>query len=404
MQQRVVISGYGVISPFGKGESVLKEHIFKAQPGFYNVTSFDALLDFTKRLDQVQLHERNYQHFVHYCTNKALSASKLNFNTDKNFLSEAIVAVGNVGDSKDFHSFYKQYHDKEFTNCTIKQVSFDDNKSTSIFDRDPFTHADAVAKQIGSSQPAIAFTNACVASLNAIGYGYDQVRFGRAPCAVVGGVNVLHPYAFGHFDSTRALANDVVRPFSKGRTGLLLSDGAAMLVLETLESCVQRGAKPLAEIIGWGACADGYEIIKPCAEGKGMARTMQMALRKANCKAEDIDYINAHGTGTPLNDISETRAIKRVFGKAAKSTPISSTKSMTGHMLEAAGAVEAVTSIIALNENKIPPTVNYLEPDKELDLDYVTEGTRDSNLNIVMTNSAAFGGNNCSMILKKCVA
>ena len=176
-----------------------------------------------------------------------------------------------------------------------------------------------------------------------------------------------------------------------------------MLVLENAASCLARGVTPVAEIVGWGLSSDGFHVSQPTPDGRGLAHAMQRALKKAHVLPQEVDYINAHGTGTPLNDISETRAIKRVFGNLTHIPPVSSTKSTTGHMLEATGAVEAVVSLLALSDQRIPPTANYLGPDDGLDLDYVIDGPRQQHLDVVMSNSSAFGGNNCSIIFRRWV-
>ena len=409
-RQRVVCSGFGILTPFGEGSEPVRNNVFEGKHGFSDIDFFDTSRSVAKRGAQNRTQRRNYRSYIHSTTLAAMKMAGLDYFQDRQLLKQAAIGVGNLGDGNAFESYYGQFfapkNSENFEpvpqQTAQTQFMLDaDREYISIHDSNPFEHANTVAQLIGSERDPLAFINACVSSANAIGYGYDQIRKGRSSCAFVGGVNVLYPLVFYYFDSSRAMAEEVVRPFSRDRSGLLIGDGASMLVLESLESCLNRGATPLVEVLGWGISSDGYHVSQPTPDGRGLACAMEMALRKANLKPQDIDYINAHGTGTPLNDISETRAIKRVFKDSAKNTPISSTKSTTGHMLEATGGVEAVFCIMALQEQIIPPTANYIGPEEELDLDYVTDGPRPASLDIVMSNSSAFGGNNTSLIFKR---
>jgi len=413
MSKRVVVTGFGVITPFGCGAEAIKENAFQGIHGFKPISSFDTSTAVAKRGGEAPVSPRSYRAFARYCTEQALAMAGLDVQRDAQLLRQAAVAVGNLGEGAILREFYAQFQPVPEMSpadsagaaaaAEARRTAFAtaDGETLPIHDANPFAHAEAIAEHIGSEGPQLAFTNACIASANAIGYGFDQIRKGRTDCALVGGLNVLHPQVFFNFDSSRAMADDVVRPFSQGRTGLLIGDGAAILVLESLESAQRRGATVLAEMLGWGISSDGFHVSQPEPNGNGLARSMRMALRKAGCAIEEIDYINAHGTGTPLNDRSETKAYKQVFGDYANNVPISSTKSMTGHMLEATGGVEAVISILALLEQTIPPTANYAGPEEELDLDYVVEGARRKPLRTVMSNSSAFGGNNCTLLFRR---
>ncbi|MBK9991852.1 MAG: beta-ketoacyl-[acyl-carrier-protein] synthase family protein [Verrucomicrobia bacterium] len=403
MPHRVVITGFGVATTFGFGAAPILDNVFAGRHGFRAIASFDTAASFAKRGGEMQGGERSYRAFLRRCTDDALAEAGLDLNRDHRLLSQAAIAVGNLGDGAILQEFFSQFREEQPDFRATRSVfpNPTGGEAITIDDCAPFTHADALAMQLRSEGPRLAFTNACVASTNAIGWGYDQVRHGRAPCAFVGGLNVLHPLVFHNFDSSRAMTTDIVRPFSKGRTGLLIGDGAAILVLEEREAALARGARPLAEMLGWGISSDGFHVSQPDPSGDGLARAMRMALRKANCQIDEIDYINAHGTGTPLNDKSETKALKQVLGDRAPSIPVSSTKSTTGHMLEATGAVEAVICLLALRTQTIPPTANFVERDEELDLDYVTDGMRPSKLRTVVSNSAAFGGNNCSLVFRR---
>ncbi|PWW06541.1 3-oxoacyl-[acyl-carrier-protein] synthase II [Paenibacillus cellulosilyticus] len=409
MRNRVVVTGYGVITPFGYGDSFIRSHVFEGRHAFSPVRSFDTRGTCAKWGAEAPIKERSYRAFNQYCLEQALSMSGLDPAVDRELLEDAVVAVGNLGEGNVLLPYYAQFQTDEAAASANREISGRDHEfqtvhasePLSIHDSIPSVHADEIAARIGSSGSCVAFTNACVASANAIGYGFDQIRNGRTNCAFVGGIHVLYPKNFYQFDSSRAMADHTVRPFSKGRTGLLIGDGAAILVLENLDCALRRGAKPLAEIVGWGVSSDGFHVTQPEPEGRGLACAMETALRKAGLAPRDIDYVNAHGTGTPLNDRCETKAYKRVFGDYAGQVPISSTKSTTGHMLEATGAVEAIISVISLLDQRIPPTANYEEQEEGMDLDYVTEGARKLPLRTVMSNSSAFGGNNCSLIVQR---
>jgi 3-oxoacyl-[acyl-carrier-protein] synthase II len=191
------------------------------------------------------------------------------------------------------------------------------------------------------------------------------------------------------------------RPFEKNRDGFVVAEGAGILILEELEFALKRGAKICAELIGYGYTGDAYHITAPSPEGEGAVRCMRMAIKDAGLKLEDIEYINAHGTSTPLNDATETQAIKTTFGEHAKKIPISATKSMTGHLLGAAGSTEAIFTILAIRDGVLPPTINYEEPDPECDLDYVPNVARRQPVNIAISNAFGFGGTNATLVLKK---
>ncbi len=400
--ERVVVTGLGVISPFGYGVERCKQSIFSGRHAFKDITRFSTEHSCAKRGAEAPPEvQPSYRSYAEYCTDEALRMAGLDRNEHREMLEQAWVAVGNLGDGMMLQDFYEQYVQASDADMQQLEQAFPVGKEDiPIHDRNPFQLAEHVAEQIGSNAPRVAFTNACIASANAIAYAFNQIRKGRCELAVAGGINVLHPLVYYNFDSSRAMADDVVRPFSSKRSGLLIGDGAGMLVLESLAHAQARGAVPLVEIAGCGLSSDGYHVTQPEPNGSGMARAMRSALRQAGCGPQEIDYVNAHGTGTPLNDKSETKGLLQVFGDYAYKLPISSTKSMTGHMLEATGAVEMVISIMSMLEQRIPPTANMLERDEELPLDYVFDGPRSMPLHRIMSNSAAFGGNNCSIIVQ----
>jgi 3-oxoacyl-[acyl-carrier-protein] synthase II len=235
-----------------------------------------------------------------------------------------------------------------------------------------------------------------------------MIEYGDADIMVCGGAeSCVTPLAIGGFSSARALSsrNDdpvsASRPWDKGRDGFILSEGAGILVLEEMEHAKRRGAKIYAELIGFGMSADAHHMTAPCEDGEGAARCMSNALKNAGVNNDEVDYINAHGTSTPLGDIAETIAVKRCFGDHAKKLVINSTKSMTGHLLGAAGGVEAIFSVLTLYHQVVSPTINLFEPDPECDLDYVPNTARNMKINLAISNSFGFGGTNGTLVFRK---
>ena len=272
----------------------------------------------------------------------------------------------------------------------------------------PDTGAGMIAIFLGLRGPNMAVVTACATGTNSIGEAAEVIRRGQADVMLAGGSEaVIVPIAMASLSVMGALStrNDdperASRPFDLNRDGFVMGEGAAVLVLEALEFAQQRGANILAEISGYGSTNDAYHISAPAENGAGAARCMQMALENAGLGVGDIDYINAHGTSTLLNDKSETAAIKTVFGERAYQVPISSTKSMTGHLLGASGALEAVICVKAMQDGIMPPTINYETPDPVCDLDYVPNQARRATLQHVMSNSFGFGGHNATIILSR---
>jgi 3-oxoacyl-[acyl-carrier-protein] synthase II len=254
----------------------------------------------------------------------------------------------------------------------------------------------------------MAVVTACASGNNAIGDAVDCIRRDAADVMLAGGTEAaIIPIAIAGFANMTAISsrNDAPerasRPFDKERDGFVIGEGAAVLVLEELQHALARGARIYGEVIGYGSTADAHHITAPEETGAGAAQAMRVALKQAAIQPDQIDYINAHGTSTPLNDKSETAAIKAVLGEAAYRVPISSTKSMTGHLLGAAGAIEALFCVKVINEGIIPPTINYEQPDPECDLDYVPNAARQKQVNVVMSNSFGFGGHNAVVIFRR---
>jgi len=265
-----------------------------------------------------------------------------------------------------------------------------------------------IAIQFGPKGPNTCVVTACATGAHCIGDAFRAIVYGDAEAMIAGGTEAnITPLTIGGFNAMKALStrNDepekACRPFEKNRDGFVIAEGAGILILEELQFALKRKATIYAELVGYGYTGDAYHITAPSPEGEGAVRCMRMAIKDAKLKPEDVDYINAHGTSTPLNDLTETVAIKTVFGDHAKKIPVSATKSMTGHLLGAAGSTEAIFTILAIRDGIMPPTINYEEPDPQCDLDYVPNVARRNSINVGMSNAFGFGGTNASLVFKK---
>lgn len=265
-----------------------------------------------------------------------------------------------------------------------------------------------VSMEFGFRGPNMAIVTACATSNHSIGEAWRIIKFGDADAFIAGGTEAtLSPLGIAGFASMRALStrNDepekASRPFDKARDGFVMGEGSGILVIEELEHAKRRGASIYCELVGYGLSADAYHMTAPLPDGEGASRCMKMALRHAQANSEEVDYINAHGTSTPIGDICETKAIKHAFGEQAYKIPISSTKSMTGHLLGAAGGVELAVCALAIKHGIIPPTINLDNPDPECDLDYVPNVAREAKVRLAMSNSFGFGGHNATLIAKE---
>jgi 3-oxoacyl-[acyl-carrier-protein] synthase II len=264
-----------------------------------------------------------------------------------------------------------------------------------------------IAILFGPKGPNTCLVTACATGAHCIGDAFRAIVYGDAEAMITGGTEAnITPLTIGGFNAMKALStrNDepekACRPFDKNRDGFVVAEGAGILILEELQFASKRKAKIYGELIGYGYTGDAYHITAPSPDGDGAVRCMRMAIKDAGLKPEDVDHINAHGTSTPLNDLTETLAIKTVFGDHARKVPISATKSMTGHLLGAAGSTEAIFTILAIRDGIMPPTINYEEPDPQCDLDYVPNVARRKPLNIAMSNAFGFGGTNATLVFK----
>ena len=401
---RVVVTGCGVVSPVGKDTATYWQSLKEGASGIAQPTlvSPDLLLrevvaevkDYvpTDYFEERQLAPLDrVSQFAIIAAREALAQSGLTIGEALSERTAAIVGTGIGGSSTTDESYKRLYGDKatRIYPLTVPKIM-------------PNAPASQVSMHLGLRGPSFGVVSACSSATHAIGLAYQMVRSGIADAAVTGGTEAcINLGTLKGWEGLRVMATDTCRPFSKGRKGLVIGEGSAMVVLETLESARARGAEIIAEIAGFGMSADARDLTNP--DVNGMARAMTGCLADAGLAPEDVDYINAHGTGTAANDATETEALKVTFGERAKAIPVSSTKSMVGHALGAAGALEFVATLFAVRDNIAPPTMNYLEPDPACDLDYVPNEARKTTIDVALSNSFAFGGLNAVLAAKKLV-
>ena len=407
---RVVVTGIGIISPVGLDAVTTWNSLINGRGGVDNITLFDASAHTTKFAAEVKGFDPNkyidrklvrrmdrFTQLAVAASQEALRDSQLQI--DDNNRNDINVMVGSgIGGLGTLSEQLKILNEKG-----------PDRVSPFLI---PMMISDMAGAQIsiniGAKGANVCSTSACSSGSDAIGNAYEILKRGDGVAIITGGAEaVITPIGVAGFNAARALStrNDdpktASRPFDAQRDGFVIGEGAAILVLETLEFAKQRGAHILAEIIAYGASSDAYHITSPTESGEGAVRAMKMALRKAEIAPTEVDYINAHGTATELNDRVETKAIKTVFGDYAYKVPISSTKSMTGHMIGAAGAIEAAICVLTIQNGIIPPTINYANPDPDCDLDYVPNVARRANVKTTLSNTFGFGGHNSCLIIRK---
>lgn len=410
MRKRVVITGMGCISPLGNDVSTLWQNILAGKSGVglithYDTSGFEVKIGAEVRdFDAVALfggrEARRMDRFVQFGLASAIQAVKqanlVIDETNKDRIG-VIIGTGIGGMNTLFQQIdvYFQRGPNRVSPFLVPMML-------------PDTAAGMVAIQLGVRGPNMAIVSACASGTNAIGEAAETIRRGSADVIISGGCEaVITQIAMAGLGVMGALSmrnnepERASRPFDKDRDGFVMGEGAAILVLESLEYARSRGAIILGEICGYGTSNDAFHISAPAENGAGAALCMQRALDDAGLAANDIDYINAHGTSTPLNDKSETAALKTVFSKHAYELPVSSTKSMTGHLLGAAGALEALVCVKTLQDKILPPTINYETPDPECDLDYVPNQARPASVTNIMSNSFGFGGHNASIIVSQ---
>jgi 3-oxoacyl-[acyl-carrier-protein] synthase II len=402
-KRRVVITGLGVITPIGIGKDAFWSALIRGCSGIKEIQTFDASV-YSSKLGGEML-EFHPEEFIDKekinCLDRVcqlgLSAAKLAIvdsllDLEKEVKQKIGVIMGTT--TSTFNSFAK-YH-KTWLSKGISEVDLQDVKNYRSE-----TIPNSISYEFGLEGVSVLIATACAAGTYAVGEGFDLIRYADADIMLVGGAEAISELAHCGFNSVRSLAKIQCRPFDRRRDGLIVSEGSAVLVLEALEHALKRKANIYAEIVGYGLSCDANHMTAPDVSGDSAALSIQMALADAEIYSNEVDYINAHGTGTPLNEKMETNGIKKVFGSYAYKIPVSSIKSMIGHTFGASGAIEAVTCSLVLVNDIIPPTINYEEPDPECDLDYVPNVARKKEVNIVLSNSFAFGGNNATLIFRK---
>ncbi len=410
MNRRVVVTGTGLVTPLGTGVKKSWDNICSGVSGLDAITRFDAS-DFQVRIagevrdfqaeDYFEKKQaKNLDLFVQYGLVAALMAmeeSGLEV-TEANCEQIGVITgcgMGGLPTIAQQHQVLLDRGPKRITPFFIPRAI-------------PNMASGHISMRFGCKGPNLTMTTACAAGTHGVGEAYRYIKDGFCDAVITGGTEaVICPLGIAGFSVMKALSkrNDAPaessRPFDKDRDGFVMSEGAGMLVLEELEHARARGATIVAEVCGYGLSSDAYHIAAPPEDGEGAVRAMRLALKDGGLNPEDIDYINAHGTSTPLNDRCETAAIKTVFGDAAARLAVSSTKSMTGHMLGGAGGIEAVFTALAIRDQIAPPTLNLVAPSPECDLDYVPNEARKMDINTALSNSFGFGGTNAVVAMKR---
>lgn len=407
--QPVVVTGLGVVSPVGIGWSAFWQALLSGKSGVGKITRFDTT-DYTTQiaaevkdfqpeeyLDKRELRRMDrFTQFAVVAAKMAVEDSQLDI-TGEDADDIGVIIGSGIGGVETIEEQGKVLQAKGPSRISPFFVPMMISNMAS----------GQVAISLGARGPNTSVVTACASSSHALGEAMRIIQRGEAEVMIAGGSEAaVTPLAVAGFCAMKAMStrNDepelASRPFDANRDGFVMGEGAAVLILESLERAQRRGAKIYAQIVGYGATADAYHIVATAPDGEGAARAMKRALADAQLEPGDIDYINAHGTSTQLNDVSETKAIKAVFGEHAGKLAVSSTKSMTGHLLGAAGALEAVATVLAIKEGWLPPTINYQEPDPECDLDYVPNQARQAKVQAALSNSFGFGGHNAVLVFK----
>ncbi len=394
--KRVAITGLGVFCSIGKNVEEFTESLREGKTGIGPITLFDT----SKYPCKIGAEIRDYRadkffgkkelkkisradQFGLIASEEAVKASGI-----QSYPSEEVGVCLGAGAGGMFGA--ETYHRE----ILVKGRS----KPSLIWPFIPSFTTDRVAERFGFSGPKFTVTTACSSSATAIGYGADLIRSGKSKAVLCGGSEALSELTFGGFNSLKSTDPSPCRPFDRKRAGMSLGEGAGILILEDFDEAIKRGVRIYAEFLGYGIGGEAYHITAPEPTGMGGARIIREAMEEGGILATEVDYINAHGTGTPLNDKAETLSIKNIFGERAYSIPISSIKSSVGHCLGSAGAIEAIASILSIVNQFIPPTLNHQEGDEDCDLDYVPGKSREMEVEVVLSNSFAFGGNCTSLV------
>lgn len=408
-KRRVVVTGIGAVTPLGNDAETTWENIIAGKSGIGPLTRLNAeefpvkvaaeVKDFNIEQYTDRKEARKMDRFTHYAIAAAAMAVKdANLEINDGNAERIGVWIGSgIGGLETLETQHEIFLKRGYKRVSPFFVPM----------MIPDMAAGQVSIMLGAKGINSCTVTACATGTNSIGDAFKAIQRGDADAMVTGGAEApITKMAVAGFCANTALStnpdqNSASRPFDKDRDGFVIGEGAGVIVLEELEYAQKRGAKIYAEIIGYGSTGDAYHITAPAPGGEGGARAMKQALNDAGMTPEDIQYINAHGTSTAYNDQYETMAVKEVFGEHAYKLAMSSTKSMTGHLLGAAGGIEAIFSIQAIRDSVIPPTINLVNPDPDCDLDYVAEGSRQAEVNAVMSNSLGFGGHNATIVFKK---
>jgi 3-oxoacyl-[acyl-carrier-protein] synthase II len=410
LKRRVVVTGIGLVTPCGIGTDNVWNNILSGKSGIGPITRFDTarfdtkfageVKDFNPE-DYIQPKEvKKMDLFIHYAiaaAHIAMKDSGLDMGKEDSERVGVVVGTGLGGlpTIEKYHSVFLERGPGRITPFFIPMLIANEAPGH-------------IAIQHGIKGPNLCIVTACATGAHSVGEACRIIQYGDADVMVAGGSEAnLTPLTVGGFNAMKALStrNDdplkASRPFELDRDGFVVAEGSGILILEELDHAKKRGAKIYAEMAGYGYNGDAYHITAPCPDGDGFIRCIRMALKDAQISPDDVDYINAHGTSTKLNDYIETIAMKEVFKEKAYKVPISSTKSMTGHLLGAAGAIEAIFSVLSMRDQVCPPTINYENPDPECDLDYVPNTARNHTINVVMSNSFGFGGTNSTLVFRR---
>lgn len=424
MRRRVVVTGMGYVTPLGADLETVWRRLLNGESGIGYITLFDASNFPTKISAEVRdwdlsdvgenpedwKFQGRHTHFAVGAAKKAMwDAGLKEGDVDPTRFG---VYTGSGEGQQDFHSFTQMMvaalEDGDLDIVKFTKKGLEILHPVAELEQEPNMPAGHLAGLFNAQGPNINCLTACAASSQAVGEAVEIIRRGESDVMLSGGTHtMIHPFGVTGFNLLTALStqNDppekASRPFDRKRDGFVLGEGAGMVVLEELEHAKRRGAHIYGEIVGYGSTADAFRITDTHPEGRGAISCMEMALKDAGLDPQQIDYINAHGTSTSVNDKVETLAIKKVFADRAYQVPVSSTKSMMGHLIAAAGATELVICLLAIRDNVIPPTINYEEPDPECDLDYVPNEAREQPCNVVLSNSFGFGGQNITLIARR---
>ena len=411
MKRRVVVTGMGAITPVGNDVATTWRSLIEGKSGTAPITKFDAstfpvkFAAEVKGFNPLEYMERKEAKRADPYTQYAVAGARQAM-TDANLVNGnsidpdriGVIIGSGIGGLKSFEEQHDVYRERGVGKISPFFIP--------MFIAD--IAAGVVSMQFNAKGPNYATVSACATSAHAIGDAYRTIQYGDADIMITGGAEAtVTPMAIGGFANMKALSErnespeSASRPFDATRDGFVMGEGAGIVILEELEHALQRGAKIYAEVAGYGATGDAYHLTAPAPDGEGAQRAMKRALNDAGFAPRDIQYINAHGTSTPANDFNETRAIKAVFGDYAKKINVSSTKSATGHMLGAAGAVEFLVSALVVGSGIIPPTINYHTPDPECDLNYTPNKSVNREVNAVLSNSFGFGGHNTTLAIKR---